>query len=110
MVAAVIPYLPSSLRCRGGLVSLFFQIVWAKRIYGFSVNFLSFPTFFERGVFLKITTFSFAPLRLRVNHLQPHGAWRGLIYFTQRRKGAKKESLAPHHVRGDGWGLMGAVG
>jgi len=32
----------------------------------------------------------FAPLRLRVNPLQPHGAQRGLLDLTRRRKGAKK--------------------
>jgi len=34
-----------------------------RRIYRFSVNFLSFSAFFERGIFLKITTPSFVLLR-----------------------------------------------
>jgi hypothetical protein len=34
----------------------------------------------------------FAPLRLRVNHLLSHGVRRCLIYFTGRRKGAKKKN------------------
>jgi hypothetical protein len=32
----------------------------------------------------------FAPLRLRVNPLHPHGARGGLIDLTRRRKGAKR--------------------
>jgi hypothetical protein len=49
------------------------------------------------ALFKKITAFSssllraFAPSRLRVNHLHPHGVRRGLMYLTQRRKGAKRE-------------------
>jgi hypothetical protein len=36
----------------------------------------------------------FASSRLRVNHLHPHCAWYGLIYFAQRREGAKGAGLA----------------
>ena len=69
MIAAFNPYLLSSVRRCGAAVMPFFHIVWVKRIYRFSVNFLRFARFFERGVFLKIITFSrhllraFAPSR-----------------------------------------------
>ncbi len=69
MIDAFAHRLPSSLCRRGGSVLPFSHIVECVRIYGFSVNFLSFPRFFEKGAFLKIITpFSFllrafAPLR-----------------------------------------------
>ena len=62
----------------------FFHMVDSARIYEFSVNFLRFPRFFERGADLKIITFSFVLLRgLRgfvwdqstARHMQSAGAW-----------------------------------
>jgi hypothetical protein len=59
-----------------------------SRIYGFSVNFLRF-----RGLFILKTTAhilrAFAPSR---EPLAPSRCAASLIYFTQRREGAKKES------------------
>ena len=71
-----------------------FHIGQGQKTYRFSVNFLRFPGLFERDKTWKLRPFLFAPLRLRVNHLQPHGARRGLIYFTQRREGAKGIGIA----------------
>ena len=85
--------LPSSSRRSGGLGAPFFRTVRAKKIYRFSVNFLRFARFFEKGVLLKKSplsrSFFFAASRLRVNHLHPQGARRGLIDLTQRREGEK---------------------
>ena len=50
----------SSPRRSGGLVMPFFQTVRAERLYRFSVNFLRFARFFERGALLKkLPPFSF---------------------------------------------------
>jgi hypothetical protein len=84
MIAAFSPCLPFALRRRGAADMPFFHIVHSAQIYRFSVNFLSFPRFFERGAFLKIITFSFFLLRgLRgfvwdqspARYALPAGAW-----------------------------------
>ena len=76
----------------------FVQTVRAERIYRFSVNFLRFARFFEKGVPLKKSPLSrfffFAASRLRVNHLHPQGARRGLIDLKQRREDAKEIGAA----------------
>jgi hypothetical protein len=84
MAVALTPYLLSSLHRGGGSVMPFFHIVQGRRIYRFNVNFLSFPRLFEKGVLLKITTFSFFLLRgLRgfvwdqspARHMRSAGTW-----------------------------------
>jgi hypothetical protein len=84
MIAAFTACLLSLVRHPGGSVTPFFHIVQRRRIYRLSVNFLSFPRLFEKGVLLKITTFSFFLLRdLRcfvwdqstARHMQSAGAW-----------------------------------
>jgi hypothetical protein len=66
--------LPSSPRRSGGSVTPFFQTVWSKKIYRFSVNFLRFARFFEKGVPLEKLPLShsslFAPLR-EINQAAP---------------------------------------
>jgi hypothetical protein len=112
MIVAFSSRLPSSPRRCGGSVTPFFQIVWTKRIYRFSVNFLRFTRFFEKGVPLKKLPLSHSSLfaaspqanfilstckavegRLRANHLRPQGARRSLIDLTQRREGAKRKKI-----------------
>ncbi len=54
-----------------------------------------FSKVFGSGALFKKSPLSrlhfFAPLRLRVNHLHPHGVRRGLMYLTRRREGAKRK-------------------
>jgi hypothetical protein len=63
MINAFPSPLPFSPRRSGGLVAPFFQTVRAKKIYRFSVNFLRFARFFEKGARVEIITFSFLLLR-----------------------------------------------
>jgi hypothetical protein len=99
MAAAFTPCLPSFLHRGGAVGILFFHIVWAKRIYRFSINFLRFPRFFEKGAFVKITTFSHPLLRAfassrEINQVSPRAVRvQGVHAKAQRRKGAKKEEI-----------------
>jgi hypothetical protein len=89
MINAFAPCLLLSLRRRDGSVMPFFQIVQGRQIYAFSVNFLRFAWFFERGAFYKIITFSyllrgFAPSR-EINQVSRRA--QGCKGFTRRREG-----------------------
>jgi hypothetical protein len=53
MIDVVTPCLLSSMRRPGGLVAPFFQTLPRQRIHRFNINFLRFPTFFERRAFRK---------------------------------------------------------
>jgi hypothetical protein len=95
MINAFVPRLPSSLRRCGGSVLPFSHIVERARIYGFSVNFVSFLGFFEKGALVKIIAFSFLLLRAfaasrEIKQASPRAV--RVQGFTQRRKGAKRKT------------------
>jgi hypothetical protein len=95
MINAFVPRLPSSLRRHGGSALPFSHIVERAQIYGFSVNFLRFPRFFERGALVKIIAFSFLLLRAfapsrEIKQASPRAV--RVQGFTQRRKGEKRKT------------------
>ena len=96
MIAAFDPRLLFSARRCDGSVAPCFSYCAGCAYIRIQCQLAQFSAIFlEKGYSSKkrILFSFFAPLRLRVNHLQPHGAGRDLIDLTRRREEEKIKNV-----------------